>query len=569
VLHIPGGPGGSGIAFLHHRRGAGEDLVSLAEQGDLIVLDPRGTGYSEPAICKGVTEVIAGGESRFREDMQRCLSEAESRGIELDALSTWHQAMDIRDLRRALGYERWNLWGLSYGTRAAAAVAQVDAEGVRAIILDSTSPAHFPTGLAYGLRSSLNAVGQACFADPRCAEDVGDLAGRLVAAITAYEADPVEMDGFDERLFPGGRFSVDDDRLASTLFGFLYSSANYDDLPSVLAVLARHDDEAIRQAVRAQIQGSAVDPLWGGGTALVTTCRWSFPPPDSLVAWRNAEPVIDRWTLRADFLRNAQERCEQIYRIDPDASVRPLSSDIPAMILSGAADPVTPPSFAHAVASGLSRATVIEVPYTGHNVIAHLNAYSPGCGTALMAAFIADPAAGAVLPCPNAIQPPHFVTRLRETPRISRFFVALRQGQRPVLPVVAVVGLVWAVLAYPLAAIGRRIDGRQGGGATRIRAISWIGALLSLGAVAAAALVLHQMATRHQLSLAAGLLPQIAWAGWLAVLGVLTSAVTIVLHFTALRQGAQPIGTTLGVVSTATVCALLLAFLIQIGAGPL
>jgi pimeloyl-ACP methyl ester carboxylesterase len=569
VVHLAGGPGGSAIEFLYHGDGASDDLSALAAYGDLILVDARGTGYSEPSICKGVR---GGGppeedESRFREAMRHCLSDARSRGIWLDGLSTWHVALDTRDVRRALGEERWNLWGLSYGTRLAEAVMQVDPEGVRAVILDSTSPPFFPTSLAHGLRSSLDAVTRACSEHVRCSEDVGDLAGRLVDAVATYDEEPLEIDGLDERFWPGGRLTVDSDVLASSLLGTLYSSSNHDDLPSVLTVLEQRNAEAIRVAAQGRAPGPR--PSWGAAMGLITNCRWDLPTPDSLAAWRAAEPVLDRWLIASEFGRNARERCEELYQVDSDPSVRSLVSDIPTLMLSGLADPITPPSFTSVVATGLTKATIIQVPHTGHNVIRHLNRYSPGCGTALMHAFFADPEGQVELPCPDAVQPPDFVTRLRQTARLSRFFFGLFDGNRPILPAVALLVLLWTAVAYPVAAIARRIDGRPEPDLTRIRTLSWSGAVLSLGGAALALSIIYRMATQNQMSILVGWLPSIAWAGWLALAGVATSVAAVVLHVRSRRERAPRIATTFAVAASALSSVLLFVFLLTLGAGPI
>lgn len=568
VVHLAGGPGGSAIQFLYHGDGASDELSALAEFGDLILVDARGTGRSEPSICKGVRDPAPSeeDESRYRDAMRRCLSDAEGRGIWLDGLSTWHIALDMRDVRRALGLERWNLWALSYGTRLAHAVMQVDPEGVRAVVLDSTSPPLFPTSLAHGLRSSLEAVSRACGEHVRCAEEVGDLAGRLVDAVAAYDEEPLEVDGLDQRLLPGGRLTVDGDVLASSLFGVLYSSSNYDDLPSVLKVLEHRNAEAIRVAAQDMALGSR--PGWGAAMGLITNCRWDPPTPDSLAAWRAAEPVLDRWLISPSFGRGARERCENLHRVDPDPSVRPLVSDIPTLMLSGLADPITPPSFTLVVSNGLTRATIIEVPHTGHNVIGHLNRYSSGCGTALMHGFFANPDGEVEIPCRSAIRPPDFVTRLRETPRLSQFLFDLSEGSRPVLPGAALLVLLWAAVGYPVAGTARRIDGRPEPDLTGIRMLSWSGVILSLGGAAVAVAVIYRMATQNEMSILVGWLPSIAWAGWLALAGVVVSGSAAILYVRGGREREDRIATTIAVTASALSSVLLFVFLLTLGAGP-
>jgi pimeloyl-ACP methyl ester carboxylesterase len=60
----------------------------------------------------------------------------------------------------------------------------------------------------------------------------------------------------------------------------------------------------------------------------------------------------------------------------------PVASDVPALVLSGEVDPVTPPSWGAEVASHLSRALHVTAPATGHGVL------GTACGERLVAAFV-------------------------------------------------------------------------------------------------------------------------------------------------------------------------------------
>jgi pimeloyl-ACP methyl ester carboxylesterase len=565
TVFLAGGPGGPAIEGLADGVPiTGEDALALAEHGDVIFLDQRGTGYSEARFCDNVGRGLGGGpeqEADVRERLRRCLVDARARGIAVDAYSTWHNAHDVRDLRRALGHERWNLWGLSYGTRLAQAVVQIDRQGVRAVVLDSPTPAIIPTGLAHGFRSSLNAITDACARHARCREDIGDLGSRLVDAIASYAANPLPANG------PGEALSLEfnEQILADGVFNLLYSASNYDDLPAVLRVLEARDAEAMTRYVESRAQDSG--PSWGTGMALITVCRGASPTEETLRAERALEPVIDRWVFSAGFGRNGRSRCEQVYRLDPDASVRELESDVPTLVLSGLADPITPPSFADAVLRGLADPVHLEFPHTGHNVVAHLNRVSPGCGTALVGAYLSDPGAPLDVRCSDAIAPPPFLTSPRETKAPMQLLLGIQQGNPPVVLGVIVVGLVCSVIGFPLAALGRRIDGRRERAVRRARLLSWTGAMLSVAGGFVAGWVLATMIREHPVSLLVGVLPSIAWAGWLALAGACAAVLALVTY---LRRGPRVgVGTTAGLCATATLCVSLLVFLFTAGAGPI
>ena len=113
---------------------------------------------------------------------------------------------------------------------------------------------------------------------------------------------------------------------------------------------------------------------------------------------------IQAGTSFGDFSRRFLTICADWPRAAIAADLRePLTSDTPALLLSGAADPVTPPEYAEQVAAGLSNSRHIVVPGFGHGVI------GVGCMPKVVAEFIrtADPAALDTT-CLDEVQPPPF-----------------------------------------------------------------------------------------------------------------------------------------------------------------
>jgi pimeloyl-ACP methyl ester carboxylesterase len=122
IVYLAGGPGGSGIDEM--RQAPAQWIDSLRALGDLIALDQRGSGASEPRNlrCDGgpALPLDQPGERdlyarAFRERVRRCASLMQERGVALDALTTAENADDLETLRRALGSEQIRLLGGSYG----------------------------------------------------------------------------------------------------------------------------------------------------------------------------------------------------------------------------------------------------------------------------------------------------------------------------------------------------------------------------------------------------------------------------------------------------------------------
>jgi pimeloyl-ACP methyl ester carboxylesterase len=571
VVFLQGGPGGAALEDLAEGAGSFARGAPLPD-GDLIAFDQRGTGYSDARLCRGVerTPDPAGSdaaEGRYRDALARCIREARARGIAVDAYSTWHNAHDVRDLRRALGYTQWNLWGLSYGTRLARAVMDVDPDGIRAAVLDSASPATFPTGFAQGLRSSLDAVDSACAAHARCAEDVGSLTERFVAVIAAYDVEPLVLE-VEADAASDARLVVDGELLASTLRALLYRAEVYKDLPILLHMLEERDRGALAAYARVVLSTAEPSLDFGAGMELVTNCRWHVPDAATSERWRAAEPLLSRWTVAPAWGDNLRARCEHAYRIAPDAAAVALESSIPTLVLAGLADPITPPAFARAVLSSLPNGKLLEFPHVGHAVLATLERRAPGCGTGLLAQFFSNPASNVDASCASAIVPPDFLTRVRQTQGPIELMLRARNGAWPVGPALALAVLLFAVFGFPLGAAGRRLDGRRDTALGSVRIVAWIGAAASIAGAAVAALVLRVMIADHPVALARGLLPSIGWAGGLGLAGAIAAWAAAVHYLRCWPRAPRRIGTAVGIFATALASGALFVFLVSIGAGP-
>lgn len=125
IIYLAGGPGGSGINTA--KGGRFELFMALRSVSDVIAYDQRGTGLSDhvpacqetavmPMKDPGVAEVYI---SNMANTAKRCLSYWKEQGVEIEGYNTQENANDLEDLRIALGVDKINLWGISYGSHLA------------------------------------------------------------------------------------------------------------------------------------------------------------------------------------------------------------------------------------------------------------------------------------------------------------------------------------------------------------------------------------------------------------------------------------------------------------------
>src|SRR6185295_8709754 len=127
IVYLDGGPGADTLEEFSLLDAA---IKPLLANRDLIVFDQRGAGSSEPSLdCPEITQLNYDHlERQFTVDERvaqdaaaatRCHDRLLNKGVDPASATTAENAADVNDLRLALGYNQWNLYGVSYGTRLA------------------------------------------------------------------------------------------------------------------------------------------------------------------------------------------------------------------------------------------------------------------------------------------------------------------------------------------------------------------------------------------------------------------------------------------------------------------
>ena len=141
IIYLAGGPGGSGTGTA---RGSRFSLfMALRDVADVIAFDQRGTGLSQrPPVCvvtdaPGAEEPLTRNSivAFYRTELARCFDWWVAQGVAIDAYTTLENANDIEDLRRALGVEKVNLWGISYGSHLGLAMLKYHPDSVARAVL--------------------------------------------------------------------------------------------------------------------------------------------------------------------------------------------------------------------------------------------------------------------------------------------------------------------------------------------------------------------------------------------------------------------------------------------------
>jgi pimeloyl-ACP methyl ester carboxylesterase len=399
LFFIAGGPG-QGAAKL--ARQVRELFSTLQAERDLVLVDQRGTGDSGPLECgndddslASLNEPDAAGLARLR----RCLAGYEAN----PRLYTTPIAMDdLDDVRAYLGYERINIYGASYGTRAGLVYLRQHGDHVRTIVLDGVAPPDMRLPL-YVPRDAQRAIDRLiadCAADAACAAKYPNLGERVRQLFARLEAAPRAVRLVHPRRGVPETVTVDAALVANLVFGALYSPLTSSMVPELLARAEQDDFQGMLALAMANESGAGSISV---GMQMSVVCTEDAP--------RIAPGETDRLSLGTLFgrwLLSAQlAACEFWPRGElPPDFYEPVRSDVPALVLSGDVDPITPPSWGDAVSAQLTHATHLTAPFTGHGVV------NTGCGQRIVRRFVEQGSAqGLDASCLQRLRrPPFFLT---------------------------------------------------------------------------------------------------------------------------------------------------------------
>ena len=393
---LAGGPGQAAVE-------AYPNAVFLFEEvnrtRDIVLIDQRGTGDSNGFVCDNLTDDSLPDDlpDEAAVELLDACRESLTAQADLTQYTTDRFIEDLEEVRAALGYDAINLYGASYGSRAALAYMRRHPEHIRSAVLDAVAGPDLVLfrDMPRDGQHALDLLFDRCAADAAChaafpnvRAEYADLLTRLEEPQSISVAHPLTNEALEFRLTR--------DRLSQYVFNILYSA----ELQSLLPLLIHHAHET-GDFTPLIIQALAVGESAGvyPGLLYALTCSEDAPliePEDA------ADSQAD--TSFGSFTANFEAICATWPRADVAADLRqPLQSDIPTLLLSGGADPVTPPAYAATVAATLPNSRHLVIPGYGHGVLA------VGCMPRVVAQFIRDGSADALdTACLDELEPPPF-----------------------------------------------------------------------------------------------------------------------------------------------------------------
>lgn len=396
LFFLAGGPGQAATESIVPLRRA---FTDINRNRDIVLVDQRGTGQSHPLRCAFPVEAeTSEANAQLAPFLTTCLTQ-------LDADPTLYTTaiamQDLDQVRAALGYEQINLYGVSYGTRAALTYLHLYPEHVRTVILDGVVPQHLALGLdvAADAQHTLDLIFARCANDPVCADHFPDLLARFNDILTALDAAPIPVQVTDPITGAWRDLSFTREMFTVVVRFYSYSPETVALLPLLISTVPT---DYTRLAAQYLILTADLNASINNAMGYSVQCAEDVPFFTAEQATQAAQN-----TYLGEMVSNGMlEICKTWPRGAIPADFKnPVQADVPVLLLSGEYDPITPPAYADLTAQTLSNSLHLIVPGQGHNVIAR------GCIPDLAEQFIVNGSLdGLDTACVNGIEPyPFFV----------------------------------------------------------------------------------------------------------------------------------------------------------------
>lgn len=399
VIYLEGGPGGSVKSFVEEFSLKYSKV--LAANRDFIMFDQRGVGMSQPAMnCPetssqsyqdGAAHVsLNDAADHLIAAMVQCRDRLNGLGINLAAYNSIEGAADINDLRAAMGFEKVNLFGVSYGTRVALTAMRDFPQGIRSAVLDSAVPleANLYEDDPLGFDRSLNLLFAACAADANCNANYPNVRADFTDAFNRLNAQPVTYTRTDRTTGKAYPSVFDGYRLAIAVEDELYNDDALDLLPKTFAGLKNGDTSVLGKLSRTT-NINVLNTDNGKGAYFSVVCSEETPFNSQEKTLANIQTIAPELrAVEAQSVRYVNGVCAQW----PTQPAKPtenqaVTSPVRALILTSENDPATPPRYGQMIAASLPNNYLVAFPGIGHSVVFN----GTSCGLRVMIAFVRDP----------------------------------------------------------------------------------------------------------------------------------------------------------------------------------
>ncbi len=374
VIFIQGGPGASGTSsvwsWLAH---------PLRKKNDIVLFDVRGTGFCEPRLCpelgKELMKILAKNQSPEEDEKEKvaasltCKQNLLNKNIDIHAYNSLSVAKDLNALKTQLGYQKWNTYGVSYGTYMAQVYASSFPDDIKSLLLDSSIPeiSTYYTKNTTNFLNSLSIVFKECKNNKECNDAYPNLEDVFYQTIANLETNPITV-AVDKKIIESEEFTYNAEDFKVAIQQALYHRNLVEVLPLLIYQFHDRNEAALGNLVAAFSSLLSMDY----GVYYCVSCNEVLHNNDFSNFQKNAA-ITKGVNGGISFYETDFAVCNKWNEKSLDSTKlihHNLSNlkdlNVPVLIFGGELDPITPLSNGEELAEIFSNAYFVKVRTFGH-----------------------------------------------------------------------------------------------------------------------------------------------------------------------------------------------------------
>jgi pimeloyl-ACP methyl ester carboxylesterase len=368
LFDLAGGPGAASTDAADFWAGPGK---VHRHRHDVVLVDQRGTGQSNRLSIPREKTPQHYLSEMYPVDYVREMRHTLEQRADLTKYTTSSAMDDLDDVRAWLGYDRINLFGLSYGTRAALVYMRQHPDHVRSVILMAVAPTDLKMPLRHSESAAraMNLLLGECEQDAACHAAFPQIRDDWKNALAQLDKQPARVEYSPPGNAAPTTVEIQRDVFAEKIRTWMYGRDEAARIPLIVHHAAAGDfTPFLQQAIAPSIPDFVADGMY-----LSVTCAEDVPFIDQDEAAR-----LDAGNPFGNYRVFQQTRaCAMWPRGQiPSDFLEPVQSNAPVLIFSGNLDPVTPPRYGEEVARHLPNSRHVIIPEAGHGPFGLSN---PGC----------------------------------------------------------------------------------------------------------------------------------------------------------------------------------------------
>ena len=408
LLYLHGGPG---IATLENvpKYLKSKTWTLIREKRPLIFFDYRGTGFSEPALCTDIKDSLAeftktnispkAKQSYKIALYKKCRLQLLSKGIDVSTFNSYQLSEDAEAIRLSLQIEKWNVYGVSYGTTVALNLLRNHSKHISSMILDSPFPPNAPwLDFVRPLDTCFKVLETKISADPIAFSHFPSIRTDFVKAVKRLNKIPVKIKNNDI----ASDYDFNGDDFAWSIWNAMLKPGAIPLVPLLIHEVGNGNDSILSKWALAFNDPNS-HGMFSELQSNAILCYEGKPKTQADTKTALLAKYPDFSSFNIDF---EGDLCDAWQPKSADAQIfEPVVSNVPVLILSGEYDPVCPPLYGELTAKTLSKSTFIIVPSASHAAI-HVD----DCIRNIAATFLSDPKKKLTVICASNRPQINFVT---------------------------------------------------------------------------------------------------------------------------------------------------------------